>query len=104
MLLILVHSVESTHGVVIDAAPITAPCGIVPFAAGVINWLSINNTEKTHIIPLFFELGELPRMEYFSVDGAIAGHMWTKISAGSVDPLRFYGRLKFLGPKNFKRP
>ena len=37
-------------------------------------------------------------MENFSVDGANAGHMWTKISAGSVDPLRFYGRLKFSVP------
>ena len=86
MLLILAHSVESTHGVVIDAtvfaaAPMTTPCCIVPFAARV-----INHTEKTHIIPLFFELGELPTMENFSVAGANAGHMWTKISAGSVDP------------------
>jgi len=58
VLLILAHRVELTHGVVIDAtvfaaAPITTPCRIVPFAARVINRLSINHTVKTHIIPLF---------------------------------------------------
>jgi len=37
-------------------------------------------------------------MENFSVNGANAGHVWTKISAGSVDPPRFYGRLKFSVP------
>ena len=74
--------------VVIDAAPTTTPCRIVRFAAAVINRLSINHTEKTHIIPLFFELGEFPTMENFSVVGANAGHMWTKISAGSADLLR----------------
>ena len=99
----MASTTPSTHGVVIDAtvfaaAPITTPCRIVPFAARVINRLSINHTVKTHIIPLFFELGELPTMENFSVAGANAGHMWTKISAGSVDPLRFYGHLKFSLP------
>ena len=46
----------------------------------------------------FFELGEFLTMENFLVDGAKVGHIMDQVSAGSIDPLRFYGRLKISVP------